>query len=138
MAYEINLYCSTNGLSAAKGLDAILSQATADGVELQVSSRSSGENWDAAEFDLAADTPGTSGCLIQFQSASPLVEAAVAEVAPEDLSGQVRFADAIVTLTLSGDGCRSVVKAVWAAARSMWDVVPYDDGSGFDVDLDEL
>jgi hypothetical protein len=138
MAYEINLYCSTDGLSAEKGLDAILSQAKADGVELQVTSRSSGDNWDAAEFDLAADTPGTSGCLVQFQSASPLVEAAVAEVVPEDLSGRVRFADAIVTLTLSGDDCWSVVKAVWVAARSLWDVVPYDDGSGFDVDLDEL
>jgi hypothetical protein len=72
-----------------------------------MSSRSSGENWDAAEFDLAADTPGTSGFLVQFQSASPLVEAAVAEVAPEDMSGRVRFADAIVTLTLSGDDCWS-------------------------------
>lgn len=138
MAYEIILYCSTSGLSSANGLDAILSQAKSDGTELSLSSRSSGETWVAAAIDQTADIPGARGCHIEFRSASPLVKAAVAEISSEDPSGRVHFADAIVTLTLSGDDSWAIVKATWMAAKTLWEVVPYDEGSGFNVVLDEL
>jgi hypothetical protein len=138
MAYEIRLYCSISGVSAVEGLDAVLSQTKADGAELQSSSRSSGDGWVAAAIDQVGDVPGARGCRVEFHSASPLVEKAVAEVASEDLSGRVRNADAIVILTLSGDVRWVIVKAIWVAARTLWEVIPYDDGSGFDVDLDEL
>lgn len=121
MAYEIQLYCRTGGLDAAAGFDALTAG-------LPVEDRCSGEGWVSAE----------AGCQIEFSAGTPLVAAMIAEAAPDDPSGRVGAADALVTLTVIGDDEWPTVTAVWRAAKSLWDVVPYDDGSGFAVDLDEL
>jgi hypothetical protein len=135
MAYEIQLYCTSGGMTAGKGFGALLSRVSADGTELLVSDRRSGEGWAAARLDPAA-TPGAGGCHVQFDAGSPTADAMIAEAAPGDPSGRVAAADAVVTLTLSGDVRWAVVSAVWHAATALWDVIPFDDGSGFAVELE--
>ena len=136
MAYEIQLYCTTGGIAADAGFDSLVSRVAADGTELRLSDRSSGDGWVAAQLDPAAGD--TAGCHVQFSAGSPLVAAMVAGAAPGDPSGRVSTADALVTLTLSGELDWTVVSAIWRAAKALWEVVPYDEGSGFAVDLDEL
>jgi hypothetical protein len=130
MAYEIQLYCTTGGLTPGEGFDALLARASGESGELPVSDRSSGAGWVAAHLD-------PDGCLLQFSAGSPLVAAMVAEVAPDDPTGRVAAADAVVTLTLSGDVEWAAVSALWRAAKALWDAVAYDEGSGFGVDLTE-
>ncbi|MEU4250798.1 hypothetical protein AB0F15_25660 [Amycolatopsis sp. NPDC026612] len=108
----------------------------ADGTELRLSDRNSGDGWMSAQLDPVAS--GAAGCHIQFSAGSPLVAAMVAGVASDDPSGRVSAADSLVTLTLSGEVDWTVVSAVWRAAKALWEVVPYDEGAGFAVDLDEL
>ncbi|UKD55412.1 hypothetical protein L3Q65_01410 [Amycolatopsis sp. FU40] len=115
MGYEIRLYCRTGGLGAAAGFEALTA-------ELPVEDRCDGEGWVSADV----------GCQLEFSAGTPLVATMIAEA-----SDRVAAADALVTLTLSGDVAWSAVTAVWRAAKSLWDVVPHDDGSGFAVDLDE-
>ncbi|WP_370939214.1 hypothetical protein [Amycolatopsis sp. cg13] len=121
MAYEIHLYCRTGGLSAAAGFEVLTAA-------LPVEDRRDGEGWVSAEV----------GCQLEFSAGTPVVAAMIAELVPSDESGRVGASDAIATLTLSGEVESSAVSAVWRTAKSLWDVVPYDDGSGFAVDLDEL
>ncbi|MGW7537281.1 hypothetical protein [Amycolatopsis sp. NPDC054798] len=115
MAYGIRLYCRTGGLSAAAGFEALTAA-------LPVEDRCDGDGWVSADV----------GCEIEFSAGTPLVAKAIAEA-----SDRVAAADAVVTLTLSGEVAWPAVTAVWRAAKSLWDVVPHDDGSGFAVDLDE-
>ncbi|GAA1021776.1 MULTISPECIES: hypothetical protein [Amycolatopsis] len=125
MAYEIHLYCRTGGVGAVAGFDALTA-----GAAVSVEDRHSGEGWVSAEVG--------GGCQLEFSAGTPVVAAMIAELALSDESGRVVAADAIATLTLSGEVEWSVVSAVWRAAKSLWDVVPHDDGSGFAVDLDAL
>ena len=136
MAYEIRLYCTTGGIAAGAGFGSLVSLVSANGTELRLSDRSSGDGWVAAQLDPVAG--GTAGCHVEFSAGSPLVAAMVADGGADDPAGRVSAADAIVTLTLSGEVDWTVVAAIWRAAKSLWEVVPHDDGSGFDVDLDEL
>ncbi|MGW4587982.1 hypothetical protein [Amycolatopsis thermoflava] len=138
MAYRIALYCTSGGLSAAEGLEAILTAAREQGADLALSERASGESWMSGVLGLGG-ARGDGGCHVEVHAQSPLAAAMVAEVSDREPSGRIRSADAVVTLTLSGTEVDwKVVRAVWIATRSMWTVVPHDDGSGFDVDLDEL
>lgn len=121
MAYEIRLYCRTDGLSAVAGFEALTAA-------LPVENRCGGDGWVSADV----------GFQLEVSAGTPLVERVIAEAVPDDPSGRVAVADAVVTLTLSGEVVWSEVSAVWRAAKALWDVVPSDDGSGFAVDLDEL
>ncbi|MGV9294174.1 hypothetical protein [Amycolatopsis sp. NPDC003676] len=123
MAYEIHLYCRTGGLSAAAGFEVLTAA-------LPVEDRRDGEGWVSAEVG--------DGCQLEFSAGTPVVAAMIAELVSSDESGRVGASDAIAALTLSGEVEWSTVSAVWRSAKSLWDVVPYDDGSGFAVDLDEL
>lgn len=125
MAYEIHLYCKTNGLDAAAGFAALT-----EGAAVSVEDRNRGEGWVSAEVG--------DGCQLEFSAGTPVVAAMIARLAASDESGRVGASDAVATLTLSGEVEWSAVAAVWRAAKSLWDVVPYDDGSGFAVDLDAL
>ncbi|MET9260252.1 hypothetical protein [Amycolatopsis sp. NPDC004079] len=112
-------------MDAAAGFDALTA-----GAAVSVEDRQSGEGWMSAEVG--------DGCQLQFSAGIPVAVAMIAELAPSDESGRVGVSDAIATLTLSGEVEWSTVSAVWRSAKSLWDVVPYDDGSGFAVDLDAL
>lgn len=125
MAYEIHLYCKTGGVAAAAGFEALT-----EGAAVPVENRLNGEGWVSAEVG--------DGCQLEFSAGTPVVAAMIAELAPSDESGRLGASDAVATLTLSGEVAWSAVSAVWRAAKSLWDVVPYDDGSGFAVDLDAL
>lgn len=124
-AREIQLYCRTGGLSAAVGFEALTAA-------LPVEDRRDGEDWVSAEV----------GCRLEFSVVAPLISeaflAAILETFPGRESARVAAADAIVTLRFSGDVAWSAVTEVWRAAKSLWDVVRYDDGAGIDVNLDEL
>ncbi|TVT56342.1 hypothetical protein FNH05_08385 [Amycolatopsis rhizosphaerae] len=126
-------------LDARQALDAIMSRADVDGVRLQLSDRTSGTRWEGGQVDLADSDPGRSGCHIQVNAGSPIVEAMIAEVAGEDPTGKIRSMNGLVTLTLAGGEVDwSVVRAVWIAVRSLWGAIGYDEVSGFAADFDEL
>lgn len=138
MAYYIHLYCAVGELDAVRGLDSVISRARDQGVELRLSDQGSGVSGASATLDQAGATIGSSGCTIEFVSWSPLLKQVIGQVLDADPSGRIGLMNARVELTLSGEVDWLVVRAVWTAVKSLWDVVPYDDGSGFDVDLDEL
>ncbi|ATY10597.1 hypothetical protein CU254_09075 [Amycolatopsis sp. AA4] len=117
MAYEIRLYCRTGGLSAAAGFEALTAT-------LPVENRWEGEGWVSADV----------GFQLEVTAGTPLLAGLIAEAGPD----RTGAADALVTLTLSGEVEWSRVTAVWRTAKSLWDAVPHDDGSGFAVDLNEL
>lgn len=120
-AREIQLYCRTGGLSAAAGFEALTA-------ELPVEDRRDGEGWVSAKV----------GCQLEFSTVAPLISEShltmILEKSPVDERGRVAAADAIVTLTLNADVAESSVTAVRRAAKSLWDVVPYDD-SGLSAKL---
>lgn len=139
MAHRIMLYCAFDGMDAARGLDALAAQTRDQGVDLQRANREAGVSWVSALLDRAGEPVGTSGCHLEIHAQSPLVTAMVTEVADAEPSGRIRAANAVVTLTLTGRAVDwSLVRIVWQAIKSLWTVVPYDDASGFDIDLDEL
>ncbi|WP_143266181.1 MULTISPECIES: hypothetical protein [Amycolatopsis] len=139
MAHQVRLYCALGENDAAGGLDALVAAAREQGSDLRPGERESGGSWVSAILDRAGEPVGASGCHIEIHAQSPLASAMIAEVAEAEPSGRIRSANAVVTLTLTGsDVDWSVVRAVWKAAKSLWNAVPYDDGSGFDIDLDEL
>ncbi|NIH84331.1 hypothetical protein [Amycolatopsis granulosa] len=116
-----------------------MAAALEQGIDLRLRDRESGGSWVSAMLERADETVGASGCHIEIHAQSPLAAAMIAEVADAEPTGRIRLADAVVTLTLTGSEVDwSVVRIMWRAAKSLWTVIPYDDGSGFDIDLDEL
>lgn len=139
MAHAVRLYCAFGESDAAGGLDALVAAAREQGADLRPGARESGGSWVSAILDRAGEPAGAGGCHIEIHAQSPLTSVMIAEVADAEPSGRIRSANAVVTLTLTGsDVDWSVVRATWKAAKSLWNAVPYDDGSGFDIDLDEL
>ncbi|OXM71909.1 hypothetical protein CF166_17555 [Amycolatopsis sp. KNN50.9b] len=116
-----------------------MAAALEQGCDLQLSERESGGSWVSAVLDRVGETVGGSGCHIEIHAQSPLVTAMIADVADTEPTGRIKSANAVVTLTLTGSKVDwSAVRIVWSAAKSLWTLVAYDDGSGFDIDLDEL
>jgi hypothetical protein len=137
MPYVMRIFCASGGSAAADILDRIEAGAQAHGEPLWLRDREAkGTGGAATRITEAGRESGDGAVYLEVHAASGRFTAATIR----QLSAERPGIDAYVTLTLPpGDAVDwKAVRAVWTALKSLWPVLPHDDGSGFDVDMDEL
>ncbi|WP_324784240.1 hypothetical protein [Streptomyces sp. H51] len=134
MTYNINFYCVSGGLSPDEAFDHLVDSFNAESRPVFTNERSSGKGWASMSLGSTESAAAAGDMRIEFHSSPSIVRDSISQVAAEDTSGRINETDSLLIVTLSGSAIDlSMVRAVWEFATSLWNAIPYDDASGFDV-----
>lgn len=135
MTYEMRIFCATGGAGATDILDRVLARAEQQNAPLRTRDReSSGTAWASATITTAAQK-GAEILPLEIHAASGAQTASTIRALSADRPG----IDAYALMPLGSlEVDWAAASAVWQAFYSLWPVLPHDDGSGFDVDMNDL
>ncbi|MDT0346775.1 hypothetical protein [Streptomyces litchfieldiae] len=134
MTYNINFYCAAGGISPDEAIDLLVDSFNTQSRPVFTDDRSSGQEWTSVSLGSTESAAVAGGTRIEFHSSPSIVRHSVSQVAAEDISGRINETDSLLIITLSGDGIDlPVVQVVWESATSLWNAIPHDDASGFEV-----
>ncbi|MFC8239997.1 hypothetical protein [Streptomyces chartreusis] len=137
MAYQLSFFCRSGESRSDEALDRLLDHLLESGHRLV------GEYVGPFEDSVAVFRLGTGSSDSDRPVADLLtldVRVGVAEIAesviaasPDDEQG-IWGCDLLATITLSGDNPDwALVHRIWAAMESLWEAVPWDESSGFEI-----
>jgi hypothetical protein len=133
MAHQVEFFCKSGVSNVEEAVDPFLAELTARGEEVEVLERDAGPGWALCELAFKGQTAGTTSLTLEFTTETEAVSSAIARAASEPAGKRVLGSDMLGTLTLSGPTDEKHMRSVRDALRELWQAVPYDEMTGFDV-----
>ena len=140
MTYCITFYCRSGGSTADQALDRVVADSRSlGGVQLCAIGRASGDGWAEVNLGSTPEYAEFGTVRLELHTADALVRKMIEPVSIEGMAQRIDDADMVAILTLSGaDVDWSAVRGVWISMTKIWQAIPYDDVSGFDVSIESL
>ncbi|RFS85845.1 hypothetical protein D0T12_12795 [Actinomadura spongiicola] len=140
MPYGIRIFCVSHHLGAAEMLDRVLSRSASQGAPLRaLDEHAVGDSYASAQVLLAGREHNTDSLHLQIYAASYYYTWSTIQDYGAHLVRPGTVPDAYASLTFpSHELDWGTFEAIWRSFQSLWPVILHVDGSGFDIDPDDL
>jgi hypothetical protein len=140
MAYRITFYCKSGNVAPQQARDRVVAESgDLAGIELYAAEHGTGDGWADATIGSTVESAEQGNVHMGLHTAQSFVRRMVEALSVEGATRGVSESDMVVILTLSGkDIDWPAVRGAWDSMSKLWQAIPYDDGSGFDVSLEDL